>query len=1055
MQNKGIITVFACLLALACIYYFSFTYFSAQTEKNAKNYAVQYASSAVVKEAAKKYAMGDTVRENFYIDSVQIHANDNYLDSVKGKSVYPLFGFTYEDCKERSINLGLDLRGGMNVTLEISEADIIKKMSDDNKDATFNKAIKIAQDQHMVSTRDFVDLFGDAFQKLNPGGKLATYFQTIELRDAIPFNSTNDQVLNVIKERVHDAIATSEKTLRVRIDKFGVTQPNIQLLPGSGRILVELPGVSDKERVRKLLQGTANLEFWPTYENKDVYPMLVQANQRLSSILYLKKGDTTLGNKDSALAKNHDSVNAKTAVINSDSTKKDSINKAQSLAAQIQKQNAGENGKEKSGLQSGQANDTSFANYQKKNPLFAYLRPSVEQSPDGKGYILTKGPVVGTARIIDTGRINEYLHMPGVASAFAPDVRFYWTVKPFDKAGQLLELIAIKVTTSNGKSPLSGDIITDARKEFDQQSGSGSPSISMTMTPQAAHIWDLLTKEYKGQSIAIVLDNNVYSFPVVQNEISGGRSSITGNFTIREADDLVNILKAGRLPAPAHIVEESVVGPTLGKESIHSGLISFLVALMLVLAFMAIYYNKAGFVADTAMLINVFFVLGILASLGAVLTLPGIAGIVLTIAMSVDANILIFERIREELNTGKTLSNAIRDGFRNALSSVLDANITTFLLGIILFVYGTGPIQGFATTLIIGIPTSLFTAIFITRLIFEFSLSRNRNITFDRPFTHNAFRNININFVKRRHLYYVISGSILVAGLISYIHHGFEMGVDFKGGRTYIVRFDKVPSAENVRKILTKEFDKEAPEVQTYGEPTQLKITTAYKINDPSKTAESDVEATLNKGLSELNNHYKIESSELVGESVSQDIKSKAVWSVLFACLLMFIFIFIRFRGWQYGLGAVVALFHDAFMIMAAFTLFKGVLPFSLEVNQDFIAAILTVMSYSMNDTVVVFDRIREYLSDKKKRNLDRGEDKKEVINYALNATLSRTINTSLSIFFVMLAIFIFGGTTIKGFAFALLIGIVVGTYSSVCIATPIVIDFDRKKKKEEVAVAK
>lgn len=1044
MQNKGIIRIFAILLSLACIYYFSFTYFSTKTEREGKDYSQQYASRASVIEAAKKYSAGDTVKEKFYLDSVEIAVNDKYMDSIKTKAVYPLLGFSYEDCKERSINLGLDLRGGMNVTLEISEADIIKKMSNNNTDPIFKKALAKAQEEHMVSTRDFVDLFGDAFQQLNPNGKLASYFQTIELRDDIHYNSTNDQVLNVIKGRVNDAIATAEKTLRVRIDKFGVTQPNIQLLPGSGRILVELPGVSDKERVRKLLQGTANLEFWETFDNKEVYPMLVKADQILSGVFNLS--DTNKKATDTnALA-------AKTAKTPADSLNKkntDTTHKTASLQQQLLKQ-ADTSKNKLTGLQQ-QSNDTSAAANLKKHPLFSYLRPAVEQSPDGKGYVLSKGPVVGTALIIDTGRINQYLHNPAVVSMLPPDIRFYWTVKPFDKEQQRLQLVAIKENTSDHKAPLSGDIITDARKQFEQ--GSGSPSISMTMTPQAALVWKRLTKQNIGKCIAIVLDNNVYSYPVVQNEISGGQSSITGNFTIREADDLVNILKAGRLPAPAHIVEESIVGATLGKESIHSGLISFLVALMLVLVFMAIYYNQAGFVADTAMLVNVFFVLGILASLGAVLTLPGIAGIVLTIAMSVDANILIFERVREELNTGKTLSNAVRDGFRKALSSVLDANITTFLLGIILFVYGTGPIQGFATTLIIGIPTSLFTAIFITRLIFERSLTRNKHISFDRPFTRNAFRNININFVKRRHLYYVISGSILTAGLISFIHHGFEMGVDFKGGRTYVVRFDKVPSAENVRKLLTKQFGNAEPEVQTYGEPTQLKITTAYKINDPSKTAESDVEAALNAGLAPLNNHFKIESSELVGGSVSQDIKSKAVWSVLFACLLMFIYIFIRFRGWQYGLGAVVALFHDAFMIMAAFTLLKGMLPFSLEVNQDFIAAILTVMSYSMNDTVVVFDRIREYLTDRKKRNMDKTEDKKEVINYALNATLSRTINTSLSIFFVMLAIFLFGGTTIKGFAFALLIGIIVGTYSSVCIATPIVIDFDRKKKEEAPVV--
>jgi SecD/SecF fusion protein len=1044
MQNKGIIRVFAILLALSCIYYFSFTYFSVKTENEGKQFAQEYASRPAIMDAAKKYANGDTVKQRFFLDSMQIHANDTYMDSMKGKPIYPLLDFSYEDCKERSINLGLDLRGGMNVTLEISEADIIKKMSDNNNDPIFNKALALAQQRHMVSTKSMVDLFGEAFTELNPTGKLSSYFQTIELRDVIPFNSTNDQVLTVIKERVQDGITTAEKTLRVRIDKFGVTQPNIQMLPGSGRILVELPGVSDKERVRKLLQGTADLEFWETYENNEVYPYLQKANQRLAVVMHLVK-DTTKGD---SLSMKKDSTKHDSIKVAKDSNKHDTAKAKTSLAQQLSKDTSLKNKLGGNTPAAAGANDTSFANYKKKNPLTAYLNPAVQRDEKGQ-YTLSKGPVVGTAKIIDTDRVNQYMHMPEVAAVFPPSMKFLWTVKAYDKAGTMLELVAIKVTTRDGKSPLYGDIITDARKEFEQQ-GSGHPNISMTMTPQAAQTWRLLTKNNIGRSIAVVLDNNVYSYPVVQNEISGGRSSITGNFSVREADDLVNILKAGRLPAPAHIVQESVVGPTLGKESITSGLISFIAALILVLIFMALYYNQAGLVADIAMLVNVFFVLGILASLGAVLTLPGIAGIVLTIAMSVDANILIFERIREELGSGKTQANAIRDGFRKAMSSVLDANITTFLLGIILFVYGTGPIQGFATTLIIGIPASLFTAIFITRLMFERSISNNKTIAFDRPFTRNAFKNININFVKRRHLYYIISGSILAGGLISYFAHGFEMGVDFKGGRTYVERFDRVPSPDNVRTALTKVFGGEAPEVQTYGEPTQLKITTAYKINDPSKNAEGDVEAALEAGLAPMNNHHKLMSSDHVGESVSQDIKSKAIWSVLFACLLMFIYIFIRFRGWQYGLGAVVALFHDALMIMAAFTLFKGVLPFSLEINQDFIAAILTVMSYSMNDTVVVFDRIREYLNDKQKRNATgKAEDKKEVINYALNATLSRTINTSLSIFFVLLAIFIFGGTTIKGFAFALLIGIIVGTYSSICIATPIVIDFDRKKKPE------
>jgi SecD/SecF fusion protein len=1048
MQNKGIIRLFAILLALACIYYFSFTYFSVKTENDAKEYAKEYAGRNSILDSAKKFAHGDTVKQRFFLDSIQLRENDTYMDSIKGKPVYPVFDFTYEDCKERSINLGLDLRGGMNVTLEISEADIIRKLSNNNNDPIFNKALNVAQQRHMVSTRDFVDLFGEAFQQLNPDGKLASYFQTIELRDYIKYTATNQEVIDFIKGRVQDAIATAEKTLRVRIDKFGVTQPNIQMLPGSGRILVELPGVSDKERVRKLLQGTADLEFWCTYDNLDVWRDLEEADKRLSAKLFFtadtaKKSDSLAGKIDST--GKHDTL---THSAKNDTGKQNTLSALQKLRLSS-KDSGSLNGKLAGKLN---AKDTGMEARKRQHPLLSIFQEASE--PDGKGnQVHAKGPVVGFCLISDTEKVNEYLRMPGIAELFPSNLRFLWTVKPFNKEGTLLQLVAIKVTTRDGKAPLSGDIITDARKEFEQQ-GSGHPSISMTMTPQAAQVWKRLTADNIGKSIAIVLDNSVYSFPVVQNEISGGRSSITGNFTVREADDLVNILKAGRLPAPAHIVQESIVGPTLGKESISSGLVSFMAALILVLVFMAFYYNMAGIVADIAMLVNVFFVLGILASLGAVLTLPGIAGIVLTIAMSVDANILIFERIREELAAGNSLSNAVKNGFQKAMSSVLDANITTFLLGIILFIYGTGPIQGFATTLIIGIPASLFTAIFITRLMFESLLSRNKNISFDRPITRNAFRNININFVKRRHLYYFISGSVLVAGAVSYFMHGFEMGVDFKGGRTYVVRFDNVPSADNVRRVLTKSFGNMEPEVQTYGEPTQLKITTVYKIDDPSKNAESDVEAALKAGLDPLNNHYQVMSSELVGESVSQDIKSKAIWSVLFACLLMFIYIFIRFRGWQYGLGAVVALFHDAFMIMAAFTLFKGILPFSLEVNQDFIAAILTVMSYSMNDTIVVFDRIREYLTDRHRRELDKGsEDKKKVINYALNATLSRTINTSLSIFFVLLAIFIFGGTTIKGFAFALLIGIVVGTYSSICIATPIVIDFDRKKKTEPAKV--
>ncbi len=1039
MQNKGIVRLFAILLALACVYYFSFTYFSAKTEGEAKDYAQGFVTRPGAIKLANNFAKGDSARKRNFLDSMSVAANDQYLDSVKNKTVYDMFiaQYSYEECKEKSINLGLDLRGGMNVTLEISEGDIIKKMSNSNPDVVFNNALKAAGDDHMHSTKSFIDLFGEEFQKLNPNGKLATYFQTIELKDFINYNSTNDEVLALIKSRAKDAITTAQQTLRARIDKFGVAQPNIQLLPGTGRILIELPGISDKERVRSLLQGSADLEFWATYNAEEVQGYLDLMNKTLASILANPI-------KDTAKKVDANGVAIADSTKKSDSTSTDVHNK-------LFGGTAADSGKNKITAK----NDSAKLGNQKLSPLFSLLGVG-KQRLDGKE------PNLGYARAEDTAKVGAYLRIPQVRSLFPAKARFLW-VRPKNASkvstdandnSAKYSLIAIKITTPNGRAPLSGDIITDARVEYEQQ-GQGHPQIAMTMTPAAAIEWARITKENIGRCVAIVLDDIVYSAPVVQNEITGGRSSITGNFTPNEAADLANILKAGRLPAPAHIVSESVVGPTLGKESIRSGLISFIVALLLVLAFMAVYYNQAGRVADAAMLINVFFVLGILSSLGAVLTLPGIAGIVLTIAMSVDANILIFERIREELALGKTLATAIKDGFGFAKYSIIDANVTTFILGIILYAYGTGPIQGFATTLIIGIPTSLFTALFITRLMFERTLSKGKTIAFDTTFTRNAFRNININFVKRRHLYYVISGAVLLGGLISYLSKGYDMGVDFKGGRTYVVRFDSPPTVENVATVLAPSLGGKAPEVQTYGTSEQVKITTSYMIGDQSKTAESEVEKSLNAGLSKLNNHYVIMSSELVGEAVSQDIKSKAIWSVLLACLLMFIYIFIRFRGWQYGLGAVVALFHDALMIMAAFTIFKGIVPFSLEINQDFIAAILTVMSYSMNDTVVVFDRIREYLTKRHKREIDKGEDKTEVINYALNATLSRTINTSLSIFFVILAIFIFGGTTIKGFAFALLIGIIVGTYSSICIATPIVIDFDKAKKKEEPKTAK
>lgn len=1040
MQNKGAIRLFAILLTLACAYYLMFTWVANGIVNDAEAYAQTYVNTS-------KETFATPAEEKSYKDSVLNSRKNFYLDSIKKKPVLDLFvaQYTYDDVKRRQLNLGLDLKGGMNVTLEISVPEIIRGLSNNSNDPTFTQALASAQERIRTSNKDFVTIFGEEFKRINPNAKLAINFQTIELKGKIDFNTPDEEVLRFLRDRVEEAIETSENTLRARIDKFGVTQPNIQRLAGSGRILIELPGVTDKARVRKLLQGTANLEFWETYDNKEIGPLLDKVNTRLKEILSVAT-DTVKADTASIATKIDSTISTaftpdKTNVLTPD-TNKIKVDTSKSLASQLGTtvDYAGKLGMSRA--------DT-IAKMKRENPLFSVFRPAFQVNDKGQPTDYSPGPVIGYATVADTAIINSYFSNPKIKSIFPPRTKFLWGFKPVDKEETTLQLIAIKVTNSNGKAPLSGDVITDARKVF-EQAGSGSPQISMTMTAEAAQVWKHLTKDNIGKSIAIVLDNSVYSYPTVQSEIAGGTSSITGSFTIDEADDLVNILKAGKLPAPARIVEETVVGPTLGQEAVHKGLLSTIIALLLVLLFMGFYYSKAGWVADFAMVINNFFVIGILASFGAVLTLPGIAGIVLTIAMSVDANILIFERVREELALGKGTGLAIKEGYKNAMSSVIDSHITGLLLGIILYIFGTGPIQGFATTLIIGIVSSLFCAIFITRLVFDRWLAKNKKIPFGNKLTENAFKKFNINFVGKRKYYYAFSGLVIAAGIFSYVQKGgFSLGVDFQGGRSYIIRFDEVMPTEKIREALLVSFgETEGLEVKTYGESSQQRITTTYLISDPSEDAEAKVEAKLEEGLKTLGTNYQIMSSQKVGETVSRDIKSKAIWAVLLSCLIMFVFIFIRFKKWQYGLGSVVALFHDVLIVLSVFIIFDGILPFSLEITQDFIAAILTVMSYSMVDSVVVFDRIREYLTERNKSDLD-NDERIRVINYALNSTLSRTINTALTIFFVMFAIFAFGGETIRGFSFALMIGIVIGTYSSICIATPIVIDLDKRDSKK------
>lgn len=1046
MQNKGAIKVFAILLGLACIFYLSFTWVTRGVEEDALAYAESVATSPKVAQQAKERANGNSTKELSYIDSVKTKLADRYLDSVKNLPVYSLgfTSYTYEECKKREINLGLDLRGGMNVTLEVSVIDIIKNLSNNSADADFNKALTETQKNLGKNNDDFITLFEKTYKQLSPNGKLAPIFTTIENKGKIDYNASNDQVFKFIRERVNESISNAEKTFRSRIDRFGVAQPNIQKLESSGRILVELPGVKDKARVRELLQGTANLEFWETYENQEVAQYFEKANDKLRLFL-----------------------NPDEAKVTADSTATDStgvaVAKADSLAADSARGNDSLNKLAiPANTNTVNAQDTAYRNFLKRYPLYSQLAP-IKPSlySDGKQQFFTPGPVVGMAYSKeDTAKANEYLRNEKVRSAFPSKMKFMWSAKAKESknqsgevVGSYFELYAIKITDRNGKAALYGDIITDARKDYDQQSGA-HPYISMSMNSEAALKWKNLTKanmpqgNKQGRCIAVVMDNMVFSSPRVQSEIAGGQSQITGDFTNEEADALVAILSAGKLPAPARIVEENIVGPTLGQEAISSGLMSFVIALIVILIFMALYYNKSGVVANIALVANMFFIMGILTSLGAVLTLPGIAGIVLTIGLAVDANILIFERVREELALGKNTAQSIKEGFKHAMSSIIDSNFTLAILAIILMVFGTGPVQGFATTLLIGIGASLFSAILITRVIFDWMLERKMEIPFDNNATRNAFKNVSIDFVGKRKVYYALSAVVIITGFVFYFKNGgFNLGVDFKGGRTYQVRFEKDMNTEDVKKSLAKSFEG-APEVKTLGSANQVKITTTYRVSDNAATADQEVENALNDGLKTLGTKYEVMQQQKVGPTIATDIVYGAYGSILFSCLLMFVYIVIRFKKWQYGLGSVVALFHDVLIVLSFYTIFDGILPFSLEIGQDFIAAILTVMGYTMTETVVVFDRIRERLADSGKSDVH-GEERNKLINFALNSTLSRTILTSLTVFFVLLVIFIWGGESIRGFIFALLIGRVIGTYSSLCISTPIVVDFDSAEKKK------
>jgi SecD/SecF fusion protein len=1031
MQIKGAIKTFAIALAIVSLYQLSFTFVTKRIEGKAS----EYAKSETATKQANELARGKEMMFNYYLDSIQGARETYYLDSMDNQVVYNILidKYTYKDVKEREINLGLDLKGGMNVVLEVSVVDIVKALSGYSQDPVFTQAIAQAKLRERDSQEDFVTLFGESFESVDPNARLASIF-LFEFKDkGINVNSTNAEVLEVIRKETEGAIDRSFQILRTRIDRFGVTQPNIQKLATSGRILVELPGIKDPKRVRKLLQGTAQLEFWETYNFSELYTFFDEANTRLSA---LNNERSAANGSSTTTTSEAGSENASANTATTDTT---------SLASKL-------------AIDSTTTKENNFKEYADKNPLYAFLMPSYMQDESGK-YFPGNTARVGTAMVKDTARINNMLKQ--VKSVFPRNLKLAWTVKPRvgDEGQEFMELVALKGSRDN-RSALGGEVIVDARQDFDQN---GRIEVTIQMNSEGAKSWKRLTGENIGRQVAIVLDNYVYSFPVVNDEIPNGRSSISGGeMAIEEAQDLANILKAGKLPAPSKIVEEAVVGPSLGREAVNAGMYSFILAFLLVLVYMQLYYNRAGLIANIALLVNIFFLFGVLASIGAVLTLPGIAGIVLTMGMAVDANVIIYERIKEEIRAGKGMRLAIDDGFKNAYSAIIDGNVTTLLTGIVLYTFGTGPVQGFATTLIIGILTSMFTAIMISRLIFTYVLDTDKKLNFDNKTTRDFLVNLNFDWIGARKKAYIFSLVLFVLSLASLTFKGLNYGVDFTGGRTYVVRFDKDITVNDVRQALASEFSEAAPEVKTFGPSRQVKITTKYMIEDEGKEVDSIIQTKLFRGLGSFyttgvtyqqfssdDATIGILSSQKIGPTVADDIRNKAFMAIIIALLVIFVYIAIRFRKWQYGVAGVIALFHDSIIVLGIYSFFYTFLPFNMEIDQSFIAAILTIIGYSINDTVIIFDRIRENVNLHPKKSLHNN------INHGINSTMTRTINTTGTTLIVLIAIFMFGGEVIRGFVFALLFGIAFGTYSSVFNASPIAYDLLMRSKKKHATEEK
>lgn len=994
MRNKGAIWTLAIALALVCIYQLSFTWKAAQVRKD-----------------AKEFANNDAVKEQYY------------LDSISSEDVYNFLGFkkyTFREVQEREINLGLDLQGGMNVVLEVSVEDVIRSLSNNNRDTTFNRAIALAKRMQLQENTDFVTLFGRAYSTIDPNARMAAVFNTVELKDRIEYNSTNQEVLDVIREETESAIKNSFNIITTRIDHFGVVQPNVQRIEGGERILVELPGVDEKARVRRLLQGTAKLEFWETYDNTELYENLLQGNEVIKQYLGTQKGSAPAGEK---ITEENTG-----AVTQPDTTTEPSLLKQ---------------------LQESEAADTAEQAIFNEYPLFAVLAPYATQDR------IIPGSTIGRAHFKDTSRVNTYMRILMQRNVFPKNFRYMWSALPVEdpetkKPTDIYELHAIRVTTRDGQAPLDGSVVTSAREGFDQYQGTSH--VSMTMDGEGTKVWGRITTDNVGKNVIVAMDNLVYSDAVVREPITTGSTEISGNFSVKDAQDLANLLKSGTLPARCDIIQEEIIGPSLGKESIKSGINSLLISFILIFVFMIFYYGRrAGFIADLVLFLNMFFLIGVLSSLGLALTLPGIAGIVLTIGMSVDANVLIYERVREEVMAGKGTRLAISDGFKNALSAIIDGNITTLVTGIILFVLGTGPVKGFATTLVIGICTTLFSALLINRLVFEIYLRKNSAIAFSTKLTEGAFKNINIDYIKNRKFFYALSGLMIVIGIVSLFTKGLDEGVDFSGGRNYVVKFEKPVDNLEIAGMLENTLETR-PTVITFGTSDRVRVTTKYGIESNDPEMSEKIQELLYQGLKPVigsdvtyenfSNNY-IQSIQLVGPTMADDIKRQSLVALGIALLFIFGYIAVRFRNWRFGIGAISSLLHDAFFVVVLFSLFYGLLPFSMEIDQTFIAAILTIVGYSVNDTVVIFDRIREY------RHLHPKMPFKILLNKAVNDTFSRTIVTSLTVLITVAIIFFYTGESVMGFAFAMFVGLISGIYSTIFIATALVYETQPKAVKE------